>query len=56
MVKLNHRFSITALLVSLLALSIFGQSNPKKILPKKTLIAHRGASGYAPEHTAAAYK
>src|SRR6476646_3532136 len=24
--------------------------------PRKTLIAHRGASGLAPEHTAAAYK
>src|SRR5262245_14811248 len=44
-----HRFTIAAA-ISALAVLVFAQSN------KKILIAHRGASGYAPEHTAEAYR
>src|SRR3954469_16879992 len=49
----NHatmfRPAIGLALVALLSFSVHAQ-------PRKALIAHRGASGLAPEHTAAAYK
>src|SRR5262245_35135988 len=44
-----HRLLIGAAISALAALA-FGQSG------KKILIAHRGASAYAPEHTVEAYK
>ena len=43
------RPAIGLALVALLSLSVHAQ-------PRKALIAHRGASGLAPEHTVAAYK
>src|SRR4051812_8051563 len=43
------RPAIGLALVALLSFSVHAQ-------PRKALIAHRGASGLAPEHTAAAYK
>jgi glycerophosphoryl diester phosphodiesterase len=47
----HHRvFSFIVITVFLAALVTSARTN------KKVLIAHRGASGYAPEHTAAAYR
>ncbi len=45
--------SVGGLVVSCLALAIVHAQGPAS---KKILIAHRGASAYAPEHSAAAYK
>ncbi|MBO0860587.1 MAG: hypothetical protein J2P21_19320 [Chloracidobacterium sp.] len=45
-----HRLTIAAA-ISALAVLVFAQSTSKKIL-----IAHRGASAYAPEHTVEAYR
>ena len=44
--------SAISIVVTLLALAVM----PRAADRPKALIAHRGASGYAPEHTAAAYK
>src|SRR5262249_30181139 len=49
------------LLLASLAFSVQKQSksatrNPQPAIKKPLLIAHRGASGYAPEHTFAAYQ
>lgn len=44
---------VGGLVLSCLALAIVHAQEPA---PKKILIAHRGASAYAPEHSAAAYK
>lgn len=46
-----YRILVCGVLLIGLAPAVFTQSPPKKIL-----VAHRGASGYAPEHTAAAYE
>ena len=45
---------VSACAASLLCVSILAQERPPLSKPKR-LIAHRGASAYAPEHTAAAY-
>lgn len=48
---MSHRLALLSALVLIgLATTVSTQSTPKKLL-----VAHRGASGYAPEHTAAAY-
>ena len=47
-------FLLGSALVLLAALAVSGVSAQQ--LKKKQAIAHRGASGYAPEHSAAAYK
>ena len=47
-------FLLGSALVVLAALAVFGVSAQQ--LKTKQAIAHRGASGYAPEHSAAAYK
>lgn len=51
MTNFNRRFIIAAVFLTALALMIFAQAASKKVL-----VAHRGASAYAPEHTAAAYR
>ena len=51
MTNFNYRFIIVAVFLTALALMVFAQPIEKKIL-----VAHRGASAYAPEHTAAAYR
>jgi glycerophosphoryl diester phosphodiesterase len=42
--------------VAFAAAAVLGLLNADAAEPRKTAIAHRGASGYAPEHTAAAYR
>jgi glycerophosphoryl diester phosphodiesterase len=47
-----------ALLLGVWAMAVLAQE-PRRVLPpysRPTLIAHRGASGYAPEHTLEAYR
>ena len=56
MIKQNRQFSVLAVILLVAAVIALAQSGGKKTIPRKTLIAHRGASGYAPEHSAAAYK
>lgn len=51
MFRINRRFIPVAAIVAALAVLIPAQPTGKKIL-----VAHRGASSYAPEHTIAAYK
>lgn len=51
MPKLNHRFVVVVVSI-LAALAVAQATQPTK----KILVAHRGASSYAPEHTIAAYK
>ena len=51
MLKFNHRFVVVA--ASILTAIAVAQANQPQ---KKILVAHRGASSYAPEHTIAAYK
>ncbi|MEP7342356.1 MAG: glycerophosphodiester phosphodiesterase family protein [Acidobacteriota bacterium] len=51
MLKLNRYYSLVVAVVLLAVFIAAAQPGGKKIL-----IAHRGASGYAPEHTAAAYR
>ncbi len=51
MMKLNQPVLLIAVFVLLAGLLVFAQPGKKKIL-----VAHRGASAYAPEHTAAAYR
>jgi len=51
MLKINRFLCFIFILVLAFALLALAQPQGKKIL-----IAHRGASGYAPEHTAAAYR
>jgi glycerophosphoryl diester phosphodiesterase len=51
MPKINLNFGFITVLVLLAAFMAIAQPGGRKIL-----IAHRGASGYAPEHTAAAYR
>ncbi|HZS04056.1 MAG TPA: glycerophosphodiester phosphodiesterase family protein [Blastocatellia bacterium] len=46
----------TLLSLCLTAVTSFAQSTVYAPYKKKTLIAHRGASGYAPEHTLEAYR
>lgn len=55
MTNFNCRFIIVAVFMTALALMIFAQP-ASKTMAKKILVAHRGASAYAPEHTAAAYR
>lgn len=60
MLKRNRSFGFVVILGIVTAFLAFAQTkNPsvsKKFDGKKILIAHRGASAYAPEHTASAYK
>lgn len=51
MPNFNHRVIVVTVVLTALALMVFAQPAGKKIL-----VAHRGASAYAPEHTAAAYR
>jgi glycerophosphoryl diester phosphodiesterase len=51
MFQINRRFSLIPCFVLLAVFAALAQPGGQKIL-----IAHRGASGYAPEHTAAAYR
>lgn len=51
MLALNRSFALIVTILLLAAILTLAQSSGKKIL-----IAHRGASGYAPEHSAAAYR
>lgn len=51
MLTLNRSFGFILTVAFLATIFAFAQSSGKKIL-----IAHRGASGYAPEHSAAAYR
>lgn len=46
----------SGILVGALALGLAGCSNEADMTPPALLIAHRGASAYAPEHTIAAYR
>jgi glycerophosphoryl diester phosphodiesterase len=47
---------VAVLLIFLTGLVYTAPANPAAFSKKLLLIAHRGASGYAPEHTLAAYK
>src|SRR5262249_132518 len=51
MPRINPNFGLISALFLLAAFIAIAQPSSKKIL-----IAHRGASAYAPEHTAAAYR
>ena len=46
----------TALTIGILLSGFLMTTGTSAQYTRKTLVAHRGASGYAPEHTAAAYK
>lgn len=51
MPNFNRRPIVVAAVLTTLALMVFAQPAGKKVL-----VAHRGASAYAPEHTVAAYR
>lgn len=49
-----HAHVLTALVAALVALAVLAAAGAQS--PRKILVAHRGASAYAPEHTLAAYR
>src|SRR5262249_45985347 len=52
MIKDRRTGGLLAIAAAVMALGVFGFAQSGK----KILIAHRGASGYAPEHTVEAYR